>query len=75
MTAEQLPACTAALVDEALGDRGTFIERLVATWGVRRSSPEFWSRFHAINRYLYDVDPVEAGLLDLNRYVDFQPAG
>ena len=57
--------------DPQLGERTAFVERVVAKWGVRRSSPEFWARFHAINRYLYDVDSVEAGMLDLNRYVDF----
>ena len=68
--AEQLSAFAAALADEALGDGKVFVQRVVATWGVRRSSPDFWARFHAINRYLYDVDPVEAGMIDLNRYVD-----
>jgi len=61
----------AALSDEALDDCELFIERAVAKSGVRRSSPQFWTRFHAINRHLYEADPVEAGMLDLNRYVDF----
>jgi hypothetical protein len=68
---DEVSAFAAALADEALGDRAAFVKHVVAVWGVRRSSPEFWSRFHAINRYQYDVDPVEAGILDLNRYVDF----
>jgi hypothetical protein len=68
--AGELSDFTAALADQSLVNRVAFVERLVAKWGVRRSSPEFWSRFHAINRYLYDADPVEAGMPDLNRYVD-----
>jgi hypothetical protein len=68
--AGELGDFTAALLDKSLDDRAIFVERVVAKWGVRRSSPEFWSRFHAVNRYLYAADPVEAGMLDLNRYVD-----
>jgi hypothetical protein len=68
---DELAKFAAALSDKALEDRELFIERVVATWGVRRSSPQFWMRFHAINRYLFEADPVGAGMLDLNRYVDF----
>lgn len=50
VTAEQLPAFTAALADEALGDRAVFVEHVVARLSVRRSSPEFWARFHSIIR-------------------------
>jgi hypothetical protein len=68
--AGELTEFTAALRDKALEEHALFVEHVVAKWGIRRSSPEFWSRFHALNRYLYEVDPVEAGMLDLNRYLD-----
>lgn len=68
---DQLSIFVSMLTDKALADRTSFVERVVAVWGVRRSSPEFWSRFHAVNRHLYETDPVEAGMLDLNRYVDY----
>jgi hypothetical protein len=66
----ELTDFTTLLRNEALDDRALFVERVVFRWGVRRSSPDFWSRFHALNRYLYEHDSVEAGMLDLNRYVD-----
>jgi hypothetical protein len=66
----ELTDFTTSLRNKALDDRALFVERVVSRWGVRRSSPDFWSRFHALNRYLYEQDSVEAGMLDLNRYVD-----
>lgn len=41
---------------------------LVDRWGVRRSSTRFWESFDWFNEDLRRRDPVEAGLLDLNRY-------
>ena len=43
-------------------------QRFVGTYGIRRTATEFWQHadwFH--DRYLQD-EPVEAGILDLNRY-------
>jgi hypothetical protein len=69
----ELPQFVATLSEQALGERSAFIERLVDRWGVRRSANDFWPRFHDVNRYLVDTDPLQAGILDLNRYVDFRP--
>ncbi|MBW1688237.1 MAG: fatty acid cis/trans isomerase, partial [Deltaproteobacteria bacterium] len=41
---------------------------LVDRWGVRRSSARFWQSFDWFNEDLRRRDPVEAGILDLNRY-------
>ena len=41
---------------------------LVDRWGVRRSSARFWQTFDWFNEDLKRREPVEAGILDLNRY-------
>jgi hypothetical protein len=43
-------------------------ERIVQRWGIRRSNPQFWDFFHDLTRYIQETDPVEAGVLDMNRY-------
>ncbi|TBU97416.1 fatty acid cis/trans isomerase [Phytopseudomonas dryadis] len=43
-------------------------ERVVARWGIRRSHPEFWRYFHDLTAYIRETEPVEAGVLDMNRY-------
>lgn len=43
-------------------------ERIVMRWGVRRSHPEFWRYFHDLNSFIKETQPVEAGVLDMNRY-------
>jgi Fatty acid cis/trans isomerase (CTI) len=35
---------------------------------VSRSNPEFWKIFDWFNDYFYKIDPINAGLYDLNRY-------
>ncbi|TDU26386.1 fatty acid cis/trans isomerase CTI [Panacagrimonas perspica] len=45
-------------------------ERVVERWGVRRTRPDFWTVFHDLTRYLERTDPTEAGLFDMNRYVN-----
>ena len=44
------------------------LERLVERWGIRRSHPQFWHYFNDLTRYLEETEPVEAGVLDMNRY-------
>jgi hypothetical protein len=68
---EELPLFVKTLADPAMQDKQQFVRALVARWGVMRSDPTFWEQFHDVNRFLVDTDPVEAGILDLNRYVDF----
>jgi hypothetical protein len=41
---------------------------LVDRWGVRRSSARFWQTFDWFNEDFHRREPVEAGILDLNRY-------
>ncbi|MTI05157.1 peptidylprolyl isomerase, partial [Roseibium denhamense] len=43
---------------------------LVATYGVRRTAPDFWQVFDRVQVGLTAQDPLQAGLLDLNRYDD-----
>ena len=35
---------------------------------VSRSNPKFWEVFDWFQEYFYKIDPIEAGLYDLNRY-------
>ena len=48
-------------------DQASF-DAIVERWGIRRSNPEFWQYFHDIGQYINETDPVEAGVLDMNRY-------
>jgi hypothetical protein len=43
-------------------------ERLVDSFGVRRSNEQFWSVYDAINATHLTSDPVRSGTLDLTRY-------
>jgi hypothetical protein len=43
-------------------------ERLVDSFGVRRSNEKFWSVYDAINATYLASDPVRSGILDLTRY-------
>ncbi|MCY1441085.1 Fatty acid cis/trans isomerase (CTI) [compost metagenome] len=43
-------------------------DSVVERWGIRRSNPQFWSYFHDLDAYLRETEPVEAGVLDMNRY-------
>ncbi len=63
--AEQMAAFVDAL--EASKEGASF-EKIVERWGIRRSHPQFWFYFHDLTRYLEETEPVEAGVLDMNRY-------
>ena len=43
-------------------------EQVVARWGIRRTHPAFWRYFHDMTAYIQQTEPVEAGVLDMNRY-------
>lgn len=43
-------------------------ESIVQRWGIRRTHPEFWRYFHDLSAYIGETEPVEAGVLDMNRY-------
>ena len=42
--------------------------KLVDAYGIRRTHPEFWQYFHALDEYLEEHEPTQAGILDMNRY-------
>jgi len=65
LSAKDVPAFVAAM--EQVKDQDAF-ERIVERWGIRRTHPDFWTHFNDLTRYLYETDPVEAGVLDMNRY-------
>jgi hypothetical protein len=43
-------------------------EKIVERWGIRRSHPQFWFYFHDLSQYIHETEPVEEGVLDMNRY-------
>jgi hypothetical protein len=52
---------------ESVADQASF-ERIVERWGIRRSHPEFWRYFHDLSEHIRATQPLEAGVLDMNRY-------
>lgn len=65
LAAAEVPSFVQAL--EQVRSAGQF-ERIVERWGIRRSHPRFWFYFHDLSRYLEETEPLEAGVLDMNRY-------
>lgn len=65
LEAEEVPTFVEAI--ERVRTEEDF-DQLVRRWGVRRTHPNFWSYFNDIAAYLYEVEPLQAGVLDLNRY-------
>ncbi|WP_426236309.1 fatty acid cis/trans isomerase [Pseudomonas sp. TWP3-2] len=62
---DQVPAFVDAM--EGARDQAQF-ERIVERWGIRRSHPQFWFYFHDLSQYIHETEPVEEGVLDMNRY-------
>ncbi|MBX3630490.1 MAG: fatty acid cis/trans isomerase [Nitrosomonas sp.] len=46
-------------------------ERVVETWGVRRTHPQFWEILHDITAWQKTQQPLLAGVFDINRYKNF----
>jgi len=44
------------------------LENVVRQWGVRRTHPDFWEIFADFTKYQRETEPLEAGILDMNRY-------
>lgn len=44
------------------------MDSVIQRWGIRRTHPDFWIIFHDYTRYIEEKEPVEAGILDMNRY-------
>lgn len=43
-------------------------DALVARWGIRRTNPQFWTLFNDFAAWQRETEPLEAGVLDINRY-------
>lgn len=54
-------------MEQARDDKPAF-EEIVKRWGIRRTHPQFWTYFHDLTLYLQETDPVDAAVLDMNRY-------
>ena len=52
---------------EQAGDAAAF-EHIVERWGIRRTHPQFWQHFHDLTAHIREHAPLEAGVLDMNRY-------
>lgn len=63
----EIEAFTAALL--AVGNPSD-LEQVVTRWGLRRTSPRFWSTIDWLHDDFRRRQPAEVGLFDLNRYVN-----
>ncbi|NHN76366.1 fatty acid cis/trans isomerase [Azotobacter chroococcum] len=63
--ADEVPEFVAALEQAKAGAGFTAV---VERWGIRRSHPEFWRYFNDLSAWLRETEPLEAGVLDMNRY-------
>lgn len=52
---------------EQASDAAAF-EHIVERWGIRRTHPQFWQHFHDLTAHIREHAPLEAGVLDMNRY-------
>jgi len=68
--ADQVPAFVDAM--EGAKDAAQF-EKVVERWGIRRSHPQFWFYFHDLSQYIHETEPVEEGVLDMNREIVGRP--
>ncbi|MDG9923532.1 fatty acid cis/trans isomerase, partial [Pseudomonas sp. GD04045] len=64
LPASQVPEFVGAL--EQARDPAA-LDKVVQRWGIRRSHPQFWHYFHDLSAYIRETEPVEAGVLDMNR--------
>ncbi|HET8731363.1 MAG TPA: fatty acid cis/trans isomerase [Moraxellaceae bacterium] len=44
------------------------LESVIGHWGIRRTHPDFWSFLDDVTEWQKEVDPREAGILDINRW-------
>lgn len=64
---DQLGAFTDAM--KTVRSQNDWLE-FVAAYGLRRTSPDFWTTSDRVNAMFLAQDPIQAGILDLNRYKD-----
>ena len=68
VSAADLPAFATAMKNTtSQADFTALVER----FGVRRTETDFWQRFHTPQHYMERHEPIQAGILDLNRYGNF----
>lgn len=66
VTTEDLPAFIASI--QSGSNEEEDLEALTARWGVRRTHPLFWDYLQSYHDWLEHNQPIEAGILDINRY-------
>ena len=66
--ADDVPRFVRDLRDTSVRYRQDYLDRIAGPWGVRRTSSQLWQIFHDINAWMREREPLEAGMLDLNRY-------
>ncbi|MCB1789172.1 MAG: fatty acid cis/trans isomerase, partial [Gammaproteobacteria bacterium] len=66
--ADDVPRFVRDLRDTSVRYRQDYLDRIAGSWGVRRTSSQLWQIFHDINAWMREREPLEAGMLDLNRY-------
>lgn len=64
---EQLDDFVAALQATA---HSADLNTLARHFGIRRTHPQFWFYLHDMHAYMRETDPLEAGMLDINRYLN-----
>ncbi|MDY7219034.1 fatty acid cis/trans isomerase [Denitrificimonas sp. JX-1] len=65
MRAKEVPTFVTAL-EQVKDEAG--LRQAVEQWGVRRTHPQFWVYFHDLSEHIRERAPLEAGILDMNRY-------
>ncbi|MES0809457.1 fatty acid cis/trans isomerase [Roseibium sp. SCPC15] len=68
---QDLPAFVQALSE--MGSQDAYVD-VVDRFGIRRTHPDFWSTYDLVQAHMNAQSAVQAGLLDLNRYVDPKPS-
>ena len=59
---------TAFITAFRAGKSAEDFDLLVARWGVRRTHPKFWQYLDGYHKWLEQDDPLQSGILDINRY-------
>ena len=62
---DEIEEFASTLVDADTQEKFTAV---VERWGIRRSSPDFWSVLNSVTAYMERTNPRKAGTLDINRY-------
>ena len=52
---------------ELVNDQAAF-RKVVEHWGIRRTHPQFWQYFHDLSEHIREREPLQSGVLDMNRY-------